>query len=182
MYFHHYTVYDTQRTTQHIIIISIYVYINYVALYAYSSFIRVCVLAYIYIYILHTVRAHAHNVLANMHACKQPYIHTNKQTHTHTRTRRERASEVQGGSEKEREREILTEESYRVIEFDGGRARYLRSMINNSRLWALERGLLQTNEVHKAEEWRIPVSKEFKLGTIKGTSSTTRATAQLEAS
>ena len=117
-----------------------------------------------------------------MHACKQPYIHTNKQTHTHTHTQRTSERGTGREREREREREILTEESYRVIEFDGGRARYLRSMINNSRLWALERGLLQTNEVHKAEEWRIPVSKEFKLGTIKGTSSTTRATAQLEAS
>ena len=83
----------------------IYVYINYVALYAYSSFIRVCVLAFIYI--LHTVRAHAHNVLANMHACKQPYIHTNKQTHTHTHT--QRTSERGTGRERERERERDTD-------------------------------------------------------------------------
>ena len=43
-----------------------------------------------------------------------------------------------------------------------------RTMINNSRQWAIERDLMQINEVHKEEEWRIPVSKTFQFETTKG--------------
>ena len=56
----------------------------------------------------------------------------------------------------------------------------LRSMRKNSKLWAQERGLLRTNEVHKADEWRIPVSCDFALGTLSGTKSSTEGTADLE--
>ena len=34
-------------------------------------------------------------------------------------------------------------------------------MIENSRKWALARGLVETNAVHGMEEWRIPVERSF---------------------
>lgn len=34
-------------------------------------------------------------------------------------------------------------------------------MIKNSREWARARGLLQRNEVHGREEWKIPTSRKF---------------------
>lgn len=37
----------------------------------------------------------------------------------------------------------------------------LRDMIENSREWARNRGLLQTNPVHGREEWKTPISRDF---------------------
>ena len=36
-----------------------------------------------------------------------------------------------------------------------------RSMIKNSKEWAKQRVLLEVNEIHGEEEWRIPVSRDF---------------------
>lgn len=38
---------------------------------------------------------------------------------------------------------------------------HLSDMIENSRKWALARGLVETNAVHGMEEWRIPVERSF---------------------
>ncbi len=37
----------------------------------------------------------------------------------------------------------------------------LREMIDNSKEWAKQRGLLQRNEVHGKEEWKIPTDRTF---------------------
>ena len=34
-------------------------------------------------------------------------------------------------------------------------------MIDNSKRWATARGLVRTNEVHGAEEYKIPTKEEF---------------------
>ena len=56
----------------------------------------------------------------------------------------------------------------------------LRDMIENSKRWALARGLLRRNEVHGADEWRIPVRATFAFTAARGTSSTMRGTMELE--
>ena len=38
---------------------------------------------------------------------------------------------------------------------------HLRDMIKNSKEWARKRGLIQTNEVHGKEEWKIPTERTF---------------------
>lgn len=34
-------------------------------------------------------------------------------------------------------------------------------MIKHSKEWARKRGLIQVNEVHGAEEWKIPTDRKF---------------------
>ena len=48
---------------------------------------------------------------------------------------------------------------------------YLRDMIKNSKAWAQARGLLETNEVHGKEEWRIPTERKFEHTKTTGTHS-----------
>lgn len=43
----------------------------------------------------------------------------------------------------------------------------LSEMIENSRKWALNRGLVERNPVHGTEEWRIPISRSFEHSTSK---------------
>ena len=53
-------------------------------------------------------------------------------------------------------------------------------MISNSRQWALARNLLRRNEVHGAEEWRIPVREVYRHRTVKGQSSEMKGTLEVE--
>ena len=54
-------------------------------------------------------------------------------------------------------------------------------MIKNSKEWAKQRGLLEVNEIHGEEEWRIPVSRDFTVSKVSGTESKTTASVELEA-
>ena len=53
-------------------------------------------------------------------------------------------------------------------------------MISHSRQWALARNLLRRNEVHGAEEWRIPVKEVYRHRSVKGNSSEMKGTVELE--
>ena len=56
----------------------------------------------------------------------------------------------------------------------------LKEKIANSKRWAQSRGLLRKNEVHGAEEWRIPLEETYALSNVTGTSSTMTGTMELE--
>ena len=49
-----------------------------------------------------------------------------------------------------------------------------RDMINNSYEWAAARNLVRRNEVHKAEEWRLPTKSKFAY-TERNKKSTTKS-------
>lgn len=53
-------------------------------------------------------------------------------------------------------------------------------MIKNSREWARQRGLLQRNEVHGKEEWKIPTDREFEFANETAQESTARGSTQVE--
>mmetsp|Transcript_40771 Transcript_40771/g.83315 ORF Transcript_40771/g.83315 Transcript_40771/m.83315 type:complete len:626 (+) Transcript_40771:52-1929(+) len=53
-------------------------------------------------------------------------------------------------------------------------------MIEHSRQWALQRGLVEKNEVHGEEEWRIPKKRRFKFKEQHGTEVTQRAGATFQ--
>lgn len=53
-------------------------------------------------------------------------------------------------------------------------------MIKNSKQWAQARGLLETNEVHGKEEWRIPTTRLFEHTRKTGTSSSQEVTFHAE--
>ena len=55
-----------------------------------------------------------------------------------------------------------------------------REMIKNSRKWAMARNLLRKNEVHGAEEWRIPTKASFQHTATTGQSSTFKGSMALE--
>ena len=59
-------------------------------------------------------------------------------------------------------------------------ASLLRQMIEHSRQWALQRGLVEKNEVHGEEEWRIPKKRRFKFKEQHGTEVTQRAGATFQ--
>ena len=56
----------------------------------------------------------------------------------------------------------------------------LREMIENSRQWALKRGLLQRNPVHGREEWKIPTEVEFEFENMQLQETETRGSMELE--
>ena len=53
-------------------------------------------------------------------------------------------------------------------------------MITHSRQWALQRGLLEKNEVHGEEEWRIPKKRRFRHAETTGSEVNQRATATVQ--
>ena len=55
-----------------------------------------------------------------------------------------------------------------------------RSMIDNSKKWAMARNLLRTNQVHGEEEWRIPVDETYTHTSKRGQSTRMRGNMQLE--
>lgn len=57
----------------------------------------------------------------------------------------------------------------------------LREMIANSKKWAEARGLCQTSEVHGADEWRIPIKRDFEFTTRKREEIQHKGTYELEA-
>ena len=56
----------------------------------------------------------------------------------------------------------------------------LRDMIAHSKEWARSRGLLQKNEVHGKEEWKIPTDREFMFKNETEQSSTARGSMEVE--
>ena len=58
---------------------------------------------------------------------------------------------------------------------------YPRQMADNSFAWAASKGLLRTNEVHKAEEAKLVIEEKFTNRTERGTSRTMAAEAEVEA-
>ena len=48
---------------------------------------------------------------------------------------------------------------------------FLRDMIKASKAWAAARGLVETNEVHGKEEWRVPTKRTFEHIKRSGTRS-----------
>ena len=55
-------------------------------------------------------------------------------------------------------------------------------MIKNSREWAARRSLVQTNQVHGEEEWRVPTSRDFAYGHTQAQEASRRVKQELEAS
>ena len=53
-------------------------------------------------------------------------------------------------------------------------------MIANSRKWAQNRGLFRKNEVHGADEWRIPTESNFSHTAVRGSSSSMRGSFDVE--
>jgi len=53
-------------------------------------------------------------------------------------------------------------------------------MIDNSKAWAKQRGLVQTNEVHGKEEWKIPTQKSFSFTNETSQSTTARGVMDVE--
>lgn len=58
--------------------------------------------------------------------------------------------------------------------------RAAQEMIENSKKWAIARGLLEVSEVHGKEEWRIPVSRKFGHLTKTGQMTKQKTTFQVE--
>ena len=56
----------------------------------------------------------------------------------------------------------------------------LRDMIAHSKEWARSRGLLQKNEVHGKEEWKIPTDREFMFKNETEQSSTARGSMEVD--
>lgn len=53
-------------------------------------------------------------------------------------------------------------------------------MIDNSKAWAKQRGLVQTNEVHGKEEWKIPTQKSFSFTNETSQSTSARGVMDVE--
>lgn len=53
-------------------------------------------------------------------------------------------------------------------------------MIANSKEWARQRGLLQRNEVHGKEEWKIPTGRTFRFNNETSQETTSRGTMEVE--
>ena len=56
----------------------------------------------------------------------------------------------------------------------------LRDMIDHSKEWARQRGLIQKNEVHGREEWKIPTDREFSFANETSQSATARGSMAVE--
>lgn len=53
-------------------------------------------------------------------------------------------------------------------------------MIAKSKEWARSRGLLQINEVHGAEEWKIPTEKTFSFENENSQTATMSGTMEIQ--
>ena len=54
-------------------------------------------------------------------------------------------------------------------------------MIDHSKEWARQRGLLQKNPVHGREEWKIPTERTFEFGNETEQTATARGSMEVEA-